>query len=133
MGILIGDSSEWICVLRMADVEHLENCMEGCSLCDLDEAKLEFDRGVEMNRKRFDALVARVEGLEGEMASKEEMARSKIEALVQAKERQKEKLRALREKYCNLVEQYNALSEEAKERSDSSSSDDGEDGSCSLM
>merc|ERR1712083_38054 len=98
-----------------------------------DEAKLEFDRGVEMNRKWFDALVARVEGLEGEMANKEELARSKIEALVQAKERQKEKLHALREKYCNLVEQYNALSEETKERSDSSSSDDGEDANCSLM
>merc|ERR1712226_213728 len=99
----------------------------------LELAKEAFQSGVDVSRKWFDILVRRVKFLEEDLERKEELARSKIEAAVQAKDRQREKLHRLREKYAALVELYNSRCEEARERSDSSSSDDEDDGKCSLM
>jgi len=72
--------------------------------------------------------------LESEQIDKQELARSKIDALKSSNSHQREKLHRLREKYAALLDLYNDLAEEAHDRSDSSSSSSSsDDENCSIM
>ena len=104
------------------------------TMSSVDELREQFVSSSDTAREIFEELAARVQALEALQVEQENLARSKIQALMEANAHQREKVHRLREKYHNLLEMYNALAEESKDRSDSSSSEEEEDdGKCSLM
>jgi len=102
-------------------------------MSSVDEIRELFVGNSDAAREAFEALAARVEALEQLQAEMEEQARSRLQALKAANVQQREKVHRLRMKYEALLDLYNDLAEEAKDRSDSSSSSDDEDGNCSIM
>merc|ERR1712002_77148 len=84
------------------------------------DARGQFDHASDLSRQAFDKVVARIEVLELEMASKTEQARSIIEGMKVASSRRREQIHRMRERYAVLVDRYNELAEEEKETSDSS-------------
>merc|ERR1712215_249800 len=103
-------------------------------MSSVEELREQFVGNSDAAREAFEALAARVEELENLRHEQEELVRGKIQALKDANLHQREKLHRLREKYMALLDMYNALADEAKDRSDSSSSsEDEDDGNCSLM
>jgi len=103
-------------------------------MSSVDEIREQFIGNSDSAREAFEALAARVEALEQLQAEMEEQARSRLQALKAANLQQREKVHRLRMKYEALLGLYNDLAEESKDRSDSSSSsEDEDDGTCSIM
>eukprot|EP00095_Tigriopus_kingsejongensis_P009466 maker-scaffold1140_size60066-snap-gene-0.4 protein:Tk09466 transcript:maker-scaffold1140_size60066-snap-gene-0.4-mRNA-1 annotation:"cys loop ligand gated ion channel subunit" len=90
--------------------------------------------GLDQAREAFNELCAMAGALESERELKRGLAVARFEAMRTYTMRLREKHRALRARYINMVEMYNALAEEAHNRSDSSSSSDEErDDNCSII
>jgi len=100
----------------------------------LDEIRERYVASQDQGREAFEELALYTSQLESEQIDKQELARSKIDALKSSNSHQREKLHRLREKYAALLDLYNDLAEEAHDRSDSSSSSSSsDDENCSIM
>merc|ERR1711887_153800 len=78
-------------------------------------------------REAFEEVAARLEELEMGNEEMKDRMRAKMQVMKDANLHQREKLHRLREKYAALLDLYNELADEVKERSDSSSSSEDED------
>merc|ERR1712037_1030537 len=100
----------------------------------LDEIRERYVASQDQGREAFEELALYTSQLESEQIDKQELARSKIDALKSSNSHRREKLHRLREKYTALLDLYNDLAEEAHDRSDSSSSSSSsDDENCSIM
>merc|ERR1712001_375997 len=100
----------------------------------LDEIKEKGHGHVDGTKEAFEELCSMVEALNAEREERREVALARFQARRAYSNRLREKNQKLRQQYIALLDQYNALVEEVKERSDSSSSsDDDDDDGCSIM
>merc|ERR1712018_316102 len=100
----------------------------------LDEIKERGHGHVDATKEAFEELCSMAEALHAEREERREAAVARFQVRRAYTNRLREKNQKLRAQYIALLDQYNALVEEAKERSDSSSSDsDGEDDGCCIM
>merc|ERR1712121_233729 len=100
-----------------------------------EELRERFYGGSEQSKEAFEELFAMVSALEAEREESRETARARVEALYDKCHALRVKNQNLKGKYLALLDMYNQLAEEVKDRSDSSSgsSSDEEDKNCSLM
>merc|ERR1711973_1027673 len=94
-----------------------------------------FYSGKETSKEAFEEMCALVSTLEAEREESREAARVRVETLYDKCHNLRVKNQNLKAKYLALLDMYNSLAEEVRERSDSSSgsSSDEEDKNCSLM
>merc|ERR1712001_95810 len=100
----------------------------------LDEIKEKGHGHVDGTKEAFEELCSMVEALNAEREERREAALARFQARRAYSNRLREKNQKLRASYLALLDQYNALVEEVKERSDSSSSSDSDDDdTCCIM
>merc|ERR1711919_31876 len=101
---------------------------------NMEEIREKFYAGNASATEAFEEMFARLAELEAERESAREMAKARVDALVARNATLRTKNQNLRAKYVALLDMYNGLAEEVKERSDSSSdSSDDESNDCTLM
>jgi len=100
-----------------------------------EELRERFYAGNEQSKEAFEELFAMVSAMETEREEARENARARVEALFEKARVLRNKNANLKAKYLALLDLYNQLAEEVKERSDSSSGEeeDENDKVCSLM
>merc|ERR1712117_536101 len=100
----------------------------------MDEAKEKFFQCHDDTKTAFEELCAMVDALNAEREEKRGAAMARFEAMKAWNAHLREKNQRLRAKYIAVVDMYNTLAEEVKERSDSSSSSEEEqDDNCCIM
>merc|ERR1719270_347682 len=100
----------------------------------LDELRSKGHGGCDSAKEAFDELCAMVENLNAEREERREVAIARFAARRAYTNRLREKNQKLRAQYLALLDSYNALVEEVKDRSDSSSSsDEDDDDTCCIM
>merc|ERR1711982_34702 len=105
------------------------------SKLEMEDLRERFYGGNDQSKEAFEELFAMGSALEAEREESRENARIKVEALYDKCHALRVKNQNLKAKYLALLDLYNQLAEEVKDRSDSSSgsSSDEEDKNCSLM
>merc|ERR1711970_570177 len=100
-----------------------------------EELREKFYGGNEQSKEAFEELFAMVSAMEAEREEARENARARVELLYDRCHKMRVKNQTLKAKYLALLDLYNALAEEVKDRSDSSSgsSSDEEEKNCNLM
>jgi len=100
----------------------------------IDELREKGHGGCDSAKEAFDELCAMVEALNAEREERREVAIARFSARRAYTQRLREKNQKLRAQYLALLDSYNSLVEEVKDRSDSSSSsDDDDDDTCCIM
>merc|ERR1711997_465528 len=100
----------------------------------IDELREKGHGGCDTAKEAFDELCAMVDALHAEREERREVAIARFAARRAYTNRLREKNQKLRAQYLALLDSYNALVEEVKDRSDSSSSsDDDDDDTCCIM
>merc|ERR1711981_1016942 len=100
----------------------------------IDELREKGHGGCDSAKEAFDELCAMVEALNAEREERREVAIARFAARRAYTQRLREKNQKLRAQYLALLDSYNSLVEEVKDRSDSSSSsDDDADDTCCIM
>merc|ERR1711868_9389 len=100
----------------------------------IDELREKGHGGCDTAKEAFDELCAMVDALHAEREERREVAIARFAARRAYTNRLREKNQKLRAQYLALLDSYNALVEEVKDRSDSSSSsDEDDDDTCCIM
>merc|ERR1712212_710399 len=101
---------------------------------NMDEIRDKYNSGEAQAREAFEELCAMCDAFHIERDEARERSRAKVTILRERCIRLRERNARLRARYAAVIDLYNALAEEAKERSDSSSSSDSSDGEeCCIM
>jgi len=100
----------------------------------MEEFRVRHGETMDAARAVFEELCAMVDAFELEREEQREAARAKFELARERRRMLLEKNRRLRDRYIVLLEKYNALAEEVKDRSDSSSGGSSDEHhECSIM
>merc|ERR1711976_63815 len=107
----------------------------GSGKFNMDDIKDKFHTNCDGAKEAFEELCAMFDAVQAEREERREAAATRMAYMREQTTRLRERNRRLRARYAALVDAYNNLAEEAKERSDSSSSDksDHEGDNCVIM